>query len=199
MPAKKKPRAQLRRTLALDEVAIPEDLHRKILKFLVGEFARKESRQCSSVDLFYAPGGGYRDEIIRTWTREDDSESFEDLSVERLASTILEIAEGEADAKAAGMHRFVVLTHQHRGGRQMMSFALSPMYFGDESDSSKGKKTDVEGGMPSSLDPRKQLLAHVAARVAAAVVTTPRQKASREAIAEMSIDLAEMILQRVGL
>jgi hypothetical protein len=180
------------------EVTSPEDLCREILQFLVGEFARKESRRCRSVDLFYAPGGGYRDELIRTWTREDDFKSSKNLDVERLASTILEIAEGEVSAKPTGRHRFVVLTRQSMGGRQMMSFAISPMYFGDENGSDDGKKT-VEDKVSSSLDQRKQLLAHVAARVASAVVTESGKKESLKAIAEMSINLAEMILQRVGL
>lgn len=190
MPAKKKPHAQLQHA---------EDLGRKILNFLVGELARKKSRQCSHVDLFYAPGGGYRDELIRTWTREDDSESFENLNVARLTSTILEVAEGEADAKAAGRHRFVVLTHQSMGGRQSMSFALSPKHVGNESDSSNGKETHVKGKEPSSLDQRKQLLAHVAAPVAAALIAEPCKKEAQKAIAAISINLAEMILQKVGL
>jgi hypothetical protein len=107
--------------------------HRKILGFLSAEFARKEGRQCVGVDLAYSPGNGFKDEDIRKWVRADEPELFDNfINVEKLASQILEIAEGEADAKPAGKHRFFVRTHQHLGGRALHSFALSPSYKGDE-------------------------------------------------------------------
>lgn len=58
-----------------------------------------------------------------------------------------------------------------------------------------------EGRKPSaSLDARKCLLAEVAAHVAASVVVSPSEGAtSPAAIAEISVDVAEAILQRVGL
>jgi len=112
------------------------ELHSKVLGFLAGEFARKEGRQCVGVDLVYAPGNGFRDEEIRKWVRADEPELFDVpgnfVHVEKFVSTILEIAEGEADAKPAGRHRFVVRTHQHLGGRATMSFALAPRYSGGE-------------------------------------------------------------------
>jgi hypothetical protein len=50
------------------------------------------------------------------------------------------------------------------------------------------------------LDPRKQLLASMAAHLAASVLLEPSEKAtSPEAIAEISVSVAEAILQRVGL
>jgi hypothetical protein len=107
------------------------ELHGKILAFLAGEWARKGERQLTGVDLVYAPGGGYREEEIRKWVRADETELFESfVNVEKLVSTIIEIAEGEADAKPSGKHRFVVRTHQHAGGRATQSFALSPGYNG---------------------------------------------------------------------
>jgi hypothetical protein len=111
------------------------ELHGKILGFLAGEFARKEGRQCIGVDLLYAPGGGFKDEEIRKWSRVDEPDLFDNfVNVEKLVAQILEIAEGEVDAKPAGKHRFVVRTHQHMGGRATQSFALYPTYTGgDES------------------------------------------------------------------
>jgi hypothetical protein len=109
------------------------ELHGKVLAFLAGEFARKELRQCVGVDLLYAPGNGFRDEEIRKWSRTDEPDLFENLiHVEKLVSSIVEIAEGEADAKPPGKHRFVIRTHQHGGGRATHSFALSPGYSGSD-------------------------------------------------------------------
>jgi len=61
-----------------------------------------------------------------------------------------------------------------------------------DSDDARG---DADGG-----DERKRLLARVAAHVAASVVLAPSKKVtSPEAIAEISVDVAEAILRRVGL
>ena len=109
------------------------ELHAKILGFLMAEWARIESRQLVAVDLVYAPGGGFRDEPIRKWVRADEPEFFaEFVNVEKLVSQIIEIAEGEADAKPAGKHGFVVRAHQHLGDRTKISFALSPSYSGGD-------------------------------------------------------------------
>jgi hypothetical protein len=109
------------------------ELHGKILGFLMAEWARKDNRQLIGVDLLYSAGQGFRDEEIRKWVRADEPELFaEFVNVEKLVAQILEIAEGEVDAKAAGKHRFIVRTHQHMGGRATMSFALSPSYRGSD-------------------------------------------------------------------
>jgi hypothetical protein len=110
------------------------ELHRKVLAFLSGEFARKEGRQCVGIDLLYAPGNGFKDEEIRKWVRADEPELFDVpgnfAHFENFVTKIVEIAEGEADAKPPGKHRFIVRTHQHLGGRATHSFALSPSYTG---------------------------------------------------------------------
>lgn len=112
------------------------ELHGKILSFLAGEFARKEGRQCVGVDLLYAPGGGFKEEEVRKWVRADEPELFDNfVNVEKLVSQVIEIAEGEVDAKPAGKHRFVVRTHQHLGGRATQSFALYPTYTGGDDSS----------------------------------------------------------------
>jgi len=109
------------------------ELHRKILEFLMAEWARKENRQLVAVDLLYAPGGGYKDEPIRKWMRADEPEFFaEFVNVEKLVSLIIEIAEGEADSKPAGRHRFKVATQQYLGERPYMSFSLQPSYTGGD-------------------------------------------------------------------
>jgi hypothetical protein len=109
------------------------ELHAKILGFLMAEWARKDNRQLVCVDLLFAPGNGFRDEEIRKWVRADEPDFFaEFVNVEKLVTQIIEIAEGEADAKPSGKHRFVVRTHQHLGGRGNLSFALSPSYTGGD-------------------------------------------------------------------
>jgi hypothetical protein len=109
------------------------ELHGKILGFLMGEWARKDNRQLVSVDLLYAPGSGYRDEEIRKWVRADEPDLFaEFVNIEKLVAQIIEIATGEADAKAPGKHRFIVRCTQHGGSRPTHSFALSPSYTGND-------------------------------------------------------------------
>lgn len=103
----------------------------KILAFLMEEWVRRDNRQLVGVDLFYAPGGGYKDEPVRSWERADTPEFFAEMvNVERLASQILDIAQGEVDAKPAGKHRFVLRTRQHMGTKPTMSFALYPSFHG---------------------------------------------------------------------
>jgi len=107
------------------------ELQPKILGFLMAEWARKENRQLVGVDLLYAPGQGFRDEEIRRWEREDEPDFFaEYVNIEKLVSTIIAIAESEADAKPPGKHRFIVRTRQHMGSKPTMSFALYPSFHG---------------------------------------------------------------------
>ncbi len=109
------------------------ELHSKILGFLMQEWARKENRQLTAVDLLYAPGSGFRDEEIRKWVRADEPELFaEFVNIEKLVAQIIEIAEGEVDAKPSGKHRFIVRCTQHAGSRPTLSFALSPSYTGSD-------------------------------------------------------------------
>ena len=181
------------------DVKTGTDIHAKILAFLVGEFARTEARQCTGVDLIYSPGHGFRDEEIRTWDRVEEPNLFEQVSsIETLASTILEVAEGEADSKDPGRHRFIVRTRQYFGGRAVQSFTLSPTFMGryDRED----PDPDVDRVHDGQHDPRKRLLARVAGNVAAGIVMSPSPSATKaEAIAEISVDIAEAILQKIGL
>lgn len=109
------------------------ELHGKILGFLMQEWGRKETRQLTRVDLLYSPGGGFRDEEIRSWVRSDEPELFSDfVNIEKLVAQIIDIAESEADAKPSGKHRFLVRCVQHGGSRPNMSFALSPGYTGGD-------------------------------------------------------------------
>jgi hypothetical protein len=109
------------------------ELQGKILGFLMGEWVRKDNRQLVAVDLLYSPGSGYRDEEIRTWVRADEPDLFaEFVNIEKLVAQIIEIAAGEADAKPAGKHRFVVRCKQHGGSRPTTSFALFPSFTGGD-------------------------------------------------------------------
>jgi hypothetical protein len=107
------------------------EIFAKILTFLAEQFALKENRQCVGVDLLYSPGGGFRDEMMRQWLRKDDPELFDTfVNVEKFAAQIVEIVEGEVDAKQPGRHRFVVRTHQAMGGRAFTSIVLQPTFRG---------------------------------------------------------------------
>lgn len=109
------------------------ELHGKILGFLMQEWGRKDTRQLTRVDLLYKPGGGFRDEEIRSWVRSDEPDLFSDFAnIEKLVAQIVDIAEGEADAKPSGKHAFVVRCAQHGGSKPAMSFALSPSYTGGD-------------------------------------------------------------------
>lgn len=111
------------------------ELHGRILGFLMGEWSRKDARQLVGVDLLYSPGQGFRDEEIRKWERADEPDFFaEFVNIEKLVNQIVEIASGEADAKAPGKHRFVVRTRQHGGTKPTLSFALNPGYTGAADD-----------------------------------------------------------------
>lgn len=138
------------------------ELHGKILTFLSGEFARKEGRQCVSIDLLYAPGGGFKEEDIRKWVRADEPDTFENLAeLDKLISQIIEIAESEADAKPAGKHRFVLRTHQGLGGRATQSFFLYPKYNGSGDDTAivaPGGGGGAGGGRPDIIANHAALL-----------------------------------------
>lgn len=184
------------------DVKTGTDIQAKILAFLVGEFARTEARQCVSVDLIYSPGHGFRDEEIRTWHRVEEPKLFEDVtSIETLALTILEVAEGEADSKDPGRHRFIVRTRQYFGGRSSQSFTLHPTFTGRaDREDIPDPDPDVDRVNDGQHDPRKRLLARVAGNVAAGIVMSPSPSATKaSAIAEISVDIAEAILQKAGL
>jgi len=195
-----------------------KDPRAKILPFLVTEFARKDGRQCVAVDFLYAPGTGYRDEELRSWERVDEPEIFESPPhLKNFVSTILEIAEQEADEKGPGKHRFVVRTRQHYGGCATMSFAVCPMHVDDMNEENPMGKTtttkknsasprtaaspeDDADDRPLSPRKRRRLLARVAGNVAAGIVQAPSESTgTSEAIAEISVDIAESILQKIGL
>lgn len=123
------------------------ELHGKVLGFLMSEWARKDNRQLVGVDLLYSPGTGFRDEEVRRWERADEPELFaEFVNIEKLVTQIVELAEGEADAKPPGKHRFVVRTRQHGGVKPTLSFALHPSYTGSGDDQALVPNRDGGGG-----------------------------------------------------
>src|SRR5512135_668228 len=138
------------------------ELQSKILAFLMGEWVRVGNRQLVGVDLLYAPGGGYKDEDVRRWEREDEPQFFAEIvNVEKLVSQIVEIAQGEADAKPSGKHRFIVRTRQHMGTKPTLSFALYPSYHGggDEVSLVPGGGGGGGGGVRSQDIAAAQILA----------------------------------------
>ena len=123
------------------------EIHGKILGFLMSEWARKDNRQLVGVDLLYSPGTGFRDEEVRRWERADEPELFaEFVNIEKLVTQIVELAEGEADAKPPGKHRFVCRCRQHMGSKPTLSFALYPSYTGSGDDQALVPNRDGGGG-----------------------------------------------------
>ena len=105
-----------------------EERYGRILDFLMTEWARTENRQLVGVDLFYVPGQGYGDELLRSWERADEPQFFTELAnVEKLVATIIASAERETDAKNPGKHRFSIRTRQYLGSKATFSF---PCYAG---------------------------------------------------------------------
>ena len=136
------------------------ELHSEILRFLMGEWVRKENRQLVGVDLLYAPGGGFGEDEIRRWEREDEAELFAEIAnVEYLVTQIIEIAQNECDAKTAGRHRFVVRTRQHFGSKPKMSFVLYPSWRGSGDDVALVPNGAGGGGGKSSDTVAMQILA----------------------------------------
>lgn len=60
-------------------------------------------------------------------------------------------------------------------------------------------KKDVKAAKATKLDERKQLLARVAGSVAAGVMASPSESAaSADGVAAIAVDIAEAILQKIG-
>jgi hypothetical protein len=102
------------------------DLHGKILGFLTVELGRMGGRRCTRVDLEFKPGAEFRDESLGQWDPEEEgSDDF--ARVERLVSTMIEVAENHAASLQPEFQdsRFVVYTRQYLGGRGMLTFKLA--------------------------------------------------------------------------
>lgn len=111
----------------------PADIHQKILVFCSASFAKTETAQCTGVVLFFAPGGGFKDDTLRSWVRTENPELFGDpLGIDKLVTEIAEVAEQDVNAKPPGSYRYVLRTKQHGGGYEKHSFSLKPAYNGDE-------------------------------------------------------------------
>lgn len=109
-----------------------EQIHSQVLSFLLGEFARREGRQCVRVALCSSQHGA-SGPPIHSWNRTDEPALFESQgSVEQMTSLILREAQEHADAYGTGQHRFVVVTEQHLGGTARKAFRLVAAGDGDE-------------------------------------------------------------------
>jgi len=99
----------------------------KLRAFLAEQIAHKEGRQCMTIELIYAHGEDYRDEGVRSWTRDEYPEIFEDLSkIEQIVSAIIDVAKDHSDSIESASRRYVLRTIQYFGGRQLCSFKLAP-------------------------------------------------------------------------
>jgi hypothetical protein len=182
-----------------DGTCAAEELYGEILAFLTRNLALEERRQCTSIVLFFVAGKGFRDEQLCKWIRDDEPEMFTDfVNAERIASTILEIAEGEAEGMSSGKQRFVVMARQPMGGRETYAFDLSPISYNDVYGSDLDP--DVDRVNDGRHDPRKRLLARVAGNIASGIVGVPSKSTSTgTSIAAVAVDIAEEILTRAGL
>jgi hypothetical protein len=125
-----------------------EDIHRKIVQFLGGEFARTEGRQCVAFELYHAQPG-QRGEAIRTWDRAETPELFEGLAaVEGLAGEVIRLSFEHAESFGGGKHRFEIRTRQHLGGKQRLSFI---QYVDDADAGSDGDEPPTERGVLSQV------------------------------------------------
>lgn len=80
-----------------------------------------------TIELFYAHGEDYRDEGVRSWTRDEYPEIFEDLAkIEQIVSAIIEVAKEHSDSIESASRRYVLRTIQYFGGRQLCDFKLAP-------------------------------------------------------------------------
>ncbi len=101
-----------------------EEIHKKIVAFLVGEFARTEHRSCTLVELLHSPQPGRKGTYLQGWDRKENPAQFEGIGqIEEMTSTILRRA-GEYARDLPGSQRFTVWTQQYLGGRQHISFKI---------------------------------------------------------------------------
>lgn len=101
-----------------------EEIHRQVVAFISGEFARGEGRQCILLELVSAQPG-MRGEDIKSWDRKETPEVFESQAkIEELTTEIIRLAEEHAESFGSGVHRFEVRTLQHLGKRQKTAFRI---------------------------------------------------------------------------
>lgn len=177
-----------------DNVELPG----KILQFLMTEWTRKDSRQLVSVELLYAPGGGFREEPLRKWVRADDPDFFAEFTASKLVAQIIEIAEEEVDCKPVGRHRFVLRTQQHLGGRANLSFPLSPRCCGDETSSvpNGGGDYGPQGGDDAAREQIRTLTAENA-RLRRELEEARSNKLERELQLAMAMKMFEEVVNLI--
>ena len=102
-----------------------DQIEPKLRAFLANEIVRKEGRRCMTIDLLYAHGDDYRDEEIRSWTRDEYPEIFEDLSqIDQLVPAIIDVATVHCATITSASRCYIVRTIQYFGGRQTCRFKL---------------------------------------------------------------------------
>lgn len=156
-----------------------EDLHRQIVGFLAGEFARVENRSCIQLDLVSAQPG-MKGDGIRTWDRKEAPDVFEGKgAIENLATEIIKLAEEHADSYGSGNHRFELRTTQYLGGRQRTAFRI-------RIDSDEGSSAGTGEDAPTATGLVAQLMRHNEAKERVMV------QLFQQTIGTMSRTLSEM-------
>jgi hypothetical protein len=102
-----------------------EALHERLRTFLSGAFSQTDGKRWQTLDLVREPGPGYRDDQLRRWDWEEDI----DLEIPPLVSSILEIAENEAEARTEERQRFKLRIYQYLGGRALLTFTINSSAF----------------------------------------------------------------------
>lgn len=126
-----------------------EDIHRRIVAFLGGEFARTEERSCILLELFSAQPG-QRGDSLKTWDRRETPDVFDGLAhVENLATDVIRLAEEHADSFSGGSHRYELRTQQHMGKRVKHAFRI--LVEGDSDGPSGGEDPPTEKGLVGQL------------------------------------------------
>jgi len=111
-----------------------------VSSFLEAELGRADASAIIKIELVYQPIGDYRREVLRTWHVSDarDEYAFKGTNPahrDRLAGTILELAEQRADTEGGGGRKqFRIVLHPGQGDRITSAFAILPSYGGQDAE-----------------------------------------------------------------
>ena len=115
-----------------------EDLHARLLAFLMDAFSREEHESCVRLVLFHAPGNDYKKEELDSWHPGNpahahlfDKEQRNLIFIEKLAGDILEKAGQYASTFFTPQkHAFIVQAHKPYAGYRPHRFVISPEFRG---------------------------------------------------------------------
>jgi hypothetical protein len=106
--------------------AFREDLHQKIVTFLIDELSRVEGRRCIRIKLV-GTFTGLRGEILEVWDLRKHPEIFTSPGgqslIEERTTEIIDLAEDHSHSFDAACH-YEVITEQALGGQKHLHFSL---------------------------------------------------------------------------